>query len=85
MGTLTMLPLGLSKTYSRILLGCGLLNLGVIAILGHRYGATGAAIALAATELTVVIAMAAALAHHGIGPALPLRRSRVLDDDGLHP
>lgn len=68
LGMLVMLPLGMTRQYSRLLLGCGFANLGLLALLGGWFGAVGAATALVITETMVVIAMLVALYRHGIRP-----------------
>lgn len=65
LGTLTMLPLGLTRQYSRILLWCGLGNLCLLPSLGTTFGAVGAAISLVMTELAVAISMLATVMLHG--------------------
>ena len=66
LGMLIMLPLGMIRQYSRLLLGCGFANLGLLAVLGGWFGAIGAACALVLTETAVVVAMFIALYRHGV-------------------
>jgi O-antigen/teichoic acid export membrane protein len=66
LGMLIMLPLGMMRQYSCLLLGCGFANLGLLALLGGWFGAIGAACALVFTETAVVVAMFVALYRHGV-------------------
>lgn len=65
-GIQTMLPFGLKQAFSRVLLGAGLLNIGTLVPLALAWGAQGAAVAMAGTELAVALTMALVLRHHGI-------------------
>ena len=58
LGTLTMITLGYKRTFSRILLSTGLVNLTLIGALGASYGAAGAASALLFSETLVTALMA---------------------------
>lgn len=66
LGMLIMLPLGMMREYSRLLLGCGFANLGLLTLLGGWFGAIGAACALVITETAVVATMFVALYRHGV-------------------
>lgn len=65
-GTLTMVPLGMKRQFSRIVLGSGIVNLGLVAMLGHRFGAIGAATGFLATEIMVTAAMFVGLRQQAI-------------------
>ncbi|MEP9404205.1 flippase [Sphingomonas sp. VNH70] len=67
-GTQTMIPLGMSKIFSRILLISAIFNLVVFIPLAYYYGAIGAAMANIAVEIGVTLAMVAALRATGRGP-----------------
>lgn len=58
LGVQTMLPLGMTRQFTRILLMAGLINLALLGILAAKLGAEGAAIAVLCTEILVVLAMA---------------------------
>jgi len=58
LGVQTMLPLGMTRQFTRILLMAGLINLALLGILAAKLGAVGAAIAVLCTEILVVLAMA---------------------------
>jgi O-antigen/teichoic acid export membrane protein len=53
-----MLAMGMSRTVSRILVTAGALNVGTLFVLTHWFGAVGAAMAVAGTELFVTVVMA---------------------------
>ncbi len=53
LGTLTMIPLGLKKRFSQVTFASGLVSLSLVALLGDRYGAIGAATAFVLTEILV--------------------------------
>lgn len=57
LGMLTMIPLGMKKRFSQVTLLSGLVSLSLVAVLGRRYGATGAAAAMVTTELLVTVLM----------------------------
>lgn len=60
-GIQTMLPLGMKRTFTAVLLAAGLLNVLALLLLAPARGATGGAIALFGTELFVTVAMALVL------------------------
>lgn len=55
LGTLTMIPLGLKRRFSQVTFLSGLVSLALVAVLGHRYGAIGAASAFVLTEILVTL------------------------------
>lgn len=57
LGTLTMIPLGMKKRFSQVTFLSGLVSLSLVAWLGHRYGAQGAATAFVVTEVLVTTLM----------------------------
>lgn len=57
LGTLTMIPTGLKKRFSQVTFLSGLVSLFLVALLGHRYGAIGAATAFVITEILVTVLM----------------------------
>jgi PST family polysaccharide transporter len=57
-GVQTMLALGMNRLVSRILVAAGGLNVIALFVLTHWYGAVGAAMAVAGTELFVTLVMA---------------------------
>jgi PST family polysaccharide transporter len=61
LGPLTMLAMGMKKEVSRIIVICGAGNLVLLSLLGHSYGAYGAAASLLVTESTVTICLAVTL------------------------
>ena len=65
LGLLVMLPRGQSRLFSRIIAGCGLMNLGLLAPLVLAFGATGAAMAVTVTEIAVTLLMAAFIVRDG--------------------
>lgn len=65
-GIQTMLPLGMSYAFSRILIGAGLVHLLTLLYLTHLHGAIGAAMAVLLTEAAVAIAMAGTLWRRGV-------------------
>jgi O-antigen/teichoic acid export membrane protein len=65
-GIQTMLPLGLKKSFSRIVLFSGIINISLILVLAPVWGAEGAAAAILFTESFVTFAM-----------VLVLRRSQI--------
>jgi O-antigen/teichoic acid export membrane protein len=61
LGIQTMLPLGLKRAFSLIVIVSSLVNLGLLGLLSPRWGAQGAALAILATESIVLILMALVL------------------------
>jgi O-antigen/teichoic acid export membrane protein len=74
LGVQMMLPLGMKKKFSEILLGSGVFNVALLIPLSLRFGAQGAAMALLATETLVTGAMALYLIQKKV-PFLPPRAS----------
>jgi polysaccharide transporter, PST family len=66
LGVQTMLPFGLDKPFSRILIAGGIFNVLLAVPLVKLFGAQGAGAAVLATESLVTISMAIALKRHGI-------------------
>lgn len=64
-GPLALVNLDMSKQCSRIIVSCGLVNVGLLFLLGSWLGARGAAISLVATEALVTLWMAAVLIRCG--------------------
>lgn len=60
-GINTLLPLGMKRTFSAILVGAGVLHLLVLFALIPMFSATGAAMAVLLTECAVTLVMAAVL------------------------
>ena len=58
LGLNILVPLGEHRWYSSVLIGCGLLNCLMLAILGYIWGATGAAVAVLMTECLIMFGMA---------------------------
>lgn len=58
LGMQTMLPLGMNRQFSRILLGSGLLNILLLPLFIHFFGGVGAAMSALITESVVVAVMA---------------------------
>jgi O-antigen/teichoic acid export membrane protein len=56
-GSLGMMATGMHKQASRIILICGAVNLSLLALLGYRFGASGAAASLLITETLVAIVL----------------------------
>jgi PST family polysaccharide transporter len=56
-GSLTLLPFGRQKAYSRILISASLLHIVVLFVLVPLYGATGAAVSVVFTEALVAASM----------------------------
>ena len=56
-GIQTMLPLGLKKSFSRIVVLSGIINISLILVLAPVWGAEGAAAAILITESLVTVAM----------------------------
>lgn len=75
LGTLTMLNFGLERTFTKVVMYCGLVNVAALMLGSLTLEAEGAAAALALTELAVVAAAAAALQRHDIlKDVIPARR-----------
>lgn len=70
-GVQLLLPLGMKKTFSRILMAAAVLDLSIVVPLSWYFGAVGTAIAALSAEGFGVVAMAIALARAGI-PVLVL-------------
>lgn len=60
-GIQTMLPLGMKRSFTAVLLAAGLLNVGALLLLAPTRGAVGAAMAVCGTELFVTVVMALVL------------------------
>jgi PST family polysaccharide transporter len=65
-GIQTMLPFGLQKDFSKILISAGIFNLVLIIPLSYFFHAKGAAIAVLLTELVVTVAMCITLPRRGL-------------------
>jgi O-antigen/teichoic acid export membrane protein len=61
LGVQTMLPLGMKREVSVVVIGCGAVNVALLILLVPHWGARGAAISVALTEILVAGAMGAAL------------------------
>lgn len=59
LGLQLMLPLGMKRAFSRVLIAGGVLNAALLALLAPGHGAEGAAIAVVTTEIVVTLVMAA--------------------------
>jgi polysaccharide transporter, PST family len=66
LGVQTMVPFGLDRQFSRILIGSGLLNLAIAIPLIKLFGAQGAGAAVLTTETVVTVTMFLVLRNHGI-------------------
>jgi polysaccharide transporter, PST family len=66
LGVQTMVPFGLDRQFSRILIGSGLLNLVIAIPLIRLFGAQGAGAAVLTTETVVTVTMFFVLRNHGI-------------------
>lgn len=64
-GSLAMYVNGWKREASRIIIGCGLINLLLLALLGSRFGAQGAAASLLATEILVACCLVTVLSRKG--------------------
>jgi O-antigen/teichoic acid export membrane protein len=64
-GTLAMYVNGWKKEASRVIILCGLFNLALLAVLGSRFGAQGAAASLLTTEILVACCLGIALKRKG--------------------
>lgn len=71
LGVQMMLPLGMKKKFSEILLGSGVFNVALLVPLSLRFGAQGAAMSLLATETLVTSAMALYLVQRKVPFFLP--------------
>lgn len=69
-GIQTMLAMGMNRLVSRILMIAGAINVVVLFILTHFFGAAGAGMAIAGTELLVTITMALAVSRRQL-PIFP--------------
>jgi O-antigen/teichoic acid export membrane protein len=65
-GIQTMLPLGMHRTFSRILMIAGAMNVLLVFALSSLLAATGTAISVLATELFVTGAMATVLVRRKV-------------------
>ncbi len=66
LGVQIMIPLGLDKQFSRILIVAGLINVSLALPLIHRFAAQGAGASVLFTEIIVTISMIFVLRHHNI-------------------
>ena len=64
LGVQWLLPMGLDKPFSCIVIGAGLFNLGLARVLVPHYGPMGMAWSVVATECSVVLALLVVLLHH---------------------
>jgi PST family polysaccharide transporter len=65
-GVQTMIPFGMKKEFSRILLFSGVFNLGLLIPLVSLFGASGAAVSVVLTELAITFSMYLSLRACGI-------------------
>lgn len=65
-GIQTMLPFGLTKPFSRILVVSGVVNVGLLLILIPRYSYLGTAVSVVITEISVTVMMLFYLTRSGI-------------------
>jgi len=65
-GIQTMLPLGMNKEFSRVIILVGAANVAALGVLGSVFGATGAAMAVLGAEVCVTLLMAGILHRRGI-------------------
>lgn len=63
LGVQWMIPLGMDRPFTAVIVGAGALNLVLLLVLGAAFGAEGAAFAVAGVELAVLAALASVLAH----------------------
>jgi O-antigen/teichoic acid export membrane protein len=61
LGVFTMLPMGMKKQVSRIIMVCGAANLALISYFGAAYGALGGAMAIVCVEAMVMISQSTTL------------------------
>ncbi len=66
LGVQTMIPFGLDKQFSRILILAGILNVLLAAILIKRFGAQGAGSSVLVVEAYVTVAMLISLKRHNL-------------------
>ena len=66
LGIQLMVPLGMKKIFSTILVSAALLNIALVSILVWSNGAVGAAIGSVVAELYVMIALGFALKRAGV-------------------
>jgi PST family polysaccharide transporter len=66
LGVQTMIPFGLDKQFSRILIVAGLFNVSLAIPLIHLFAALGAGVSVLFTEIIVTITMIFVLRHHNI-------------------
>lgn len=71
LGLQWMLPMGMDRAFTRVLIAAGLVNLGLAVALAPAFGAAGMAAAVVGAELLVVVAMTIAIRRGG-GIAQPL-------------
>lgn len=74
-GVQTMLNFGMKRSFSRILLGSGMINLALLVPLASHYGSQGAAVSVLVTELIVVAMMGMSLFREGLLTTLLYRGS----------
>jgi polysaccharide transporter, PST family len=66
LGVQTMLNFGMNRSFTRIIVLSGLINLALLFVLATRYAAEGAALAVVATEVAVVALMSVSLHRAGL-------------------
>ena len=66
LGLQTMIPFGLDKQFSRILVSAGGLNVLMAIMLVRLFGAEGAGVSVFITELLVTLGMVVSLDRHGL-------------------
>ena len=79
-GIQTMLPMGMSRSVSRILLTAGLLNVCLLFALTPPFGSSGTAVSVTTTELFVTVVMAWFLRRENVplfkpGPPAPVTQT----------
>jgi polysaccharide transporter, PST family len=79
-GIQTMLPMGMSRSVSRILLSAGLLNVCLLFALTPPFGSSGTALSVTTTELFVTVVMAWLLRRENVpllkpGPQAPVTQT----------
>ncbi len=57
LGAQIMLPFGMQRSFMRIIVGAGLLNVAAIVPCSYHFGATGASISIVSTEFIITAAM----------------------------
>jgi polysaccharide transporter, PST family len=65
LGTQWMLPFGMDRSFQRIALGAGVLNVSLALLMAPRFGAIGMAWSVVTAETFVTVAMAFALSRSG--------------------